>query len=99
MEIFNYFGTTLASLAGGFGTALQPVNIAMLLVGVVLGLLIGVLPGLGRTSGVAILLPISVVIAHGSPPGANAPTVTILLAGTYWGAPFGGSITSLLFST
>ena len=36
MEIFNYFGTTLASLAGGFGTALQPVNIAMLLVGVVL---------------------------------------------------------------
>ena len=98
MEIFNYFGTTLASLAGGFGTALQPVNIAMLLVGVVLGLIIGVLPGLGGTSGVAILLPISVFIAHGSLPGANATTAIILLAGIYWGALFGGVITSILFN-
>src|SRR5436309_15143987 len=98
MEIFNYFGTTLASLAGGFGTALQPVNIAMLLVGVVLGLIIGVLPGLGGTSGVAILLPISVFIAHGSLPGANATTAIICLAGIYWGALFGGVITSILFN-
>src|SRR5213080_4996406 len=98
MEIFNYFGTTLASLAGGFGTALQPVNIAMLLVGVVLGLIIGVLPGLGGTSGVAILLPISVFIAHGSLPGADTTTAVILLAGIYWGALFGGVITSILFN-
>src|SRR5437667_11455534 len=98
MEIFTYFGTTLASLAGGFGTALQPVNIAMLLVGVVLGLIIGVLPGLGGTSGVAILLPISVFIAHGSLPGANATTALILLAGIYWGALFGRVITSILFN-
>src|SRR5207237_7950743 len=98
MEIFNYFGTMLASLAGGVGTALQPVNIAMLLVGVVLGLIIGVLPGLGGTSGVAILLPISVFIAHGSLPGANATTAIILLAGIYWGALFGGVITSILFN-
>src|SRR5438093_12026793 len=72
---------TLASLAGGFATALQPINIAMLFVGVLLGLVIGVLPGLGGTSGVAILLPVTVVIARGDLPGANATTAVILLAG------------------
>src|SRR5207249_909805 len=89
---------TLASLAGGFSTALQPINIAMLLVGVLLGLVIGVLPGLGGTSGVAILLPVTVVIARGDLPGANATTAVILLAGIYWGALFGGVITSILFN-
>src|SRR5436305_6403664 len=98
MEIFNYFGTTLASLAGGFGTALQPVNMAMLLVGVVLGLIIGVLPVLGGTSDVAIHDPISVFIAHGSLPGADASTAIILLAGLYLGAVFGGVISSMLFN-
>src|SRR5437879_10532911 len=98
MEILSYFVTTLSSLAGGFATALQPINIAMLFVGVVLGLIIGVLPGLGGTSGVAILLPITVFIAHGSLPGSNATTAIILLAGIYWGALFGGVITSILFN-
>src|SRR5256884_5166055 len=98
MEIANYFVTTLSSLAGGFATALQPINVAMLLVGVILGLIIGVLPGLGGTSGVAILLPITVFIAHGSLPGSNATTAIILLAGIYWGALFGGVITSILFN-
>ncbi len=91
MEVF-------ASLAGGFATALQPINIALLFVGVVLGLIIGVLPGLGGTSGVAILLPVTVVIARGDLPGANATTAVILLAGIYWGALFGGVITSILFN-
>src|ERR671936_3043445 len=98
MELIGYFGTTLASLAGGFSTALQPVNIAMLLIAVVLGLIIGVLPGLGGTSGVAILLPITVFIAHGSLPGSNATTAIILLAGIYWGALFCGVLTSSLFN-
>ncbi len=88
----------LGLLAGGFGTALQPVNVAFLLVGCVLGLIIGVLPGLGGTSGVAILLPISVVIARGDIAGANSTTAVILLAGIYWGALFGGVITSILFN-
>src|ERR1041384_7282567 len=88
----------LGNLAGGFATALQPINIAFLLVGVVLGLIIGVLPGLGGTSGVAILLPISVVIARGDIPGATSTTAVILLAGIYWGALFGGVITSILFN-
>src|ERR671936_3005624 len=98
MELIGYFGTTLASLAGGFSTALQPVNIAMLFVGVVLGLVIGVLPGLGGTSGVAILLPISLFISKGALPGSNETTAIIFLAGIYWGALFGGVITSILFN-
>src|SRR5216684_8423657 len=88
----------LGNLAGGFATALQPINIAFLLVGVTLGLVIGVLPGLGGTSGVAILLPISVVIARGDIAGANSTTAVILLCGIYWGALFGGVITSILFN-
>src|SRR5438876_3428564 len=88
----------LGLLAGGFGTALQPINVGFLMVGVLLGLVIGVLPGLGGTSGVAILLPVTVVIARGDLPGANATTAVILLAGIYWGALFGGVITSILFN-
>jgi putative tricarboxylic transport membrane protein len=85
-------------LANGFATALQPINLVMLFVAVVLGLIIGVLPGLGGTSGVAILLPISLFIAHGSLPGSNTTTAIIFLAGIYWGALFGGVITSILFN-
>src|SRR2546426_1809314 len=88
----------LGQLAGGFGTALQPINMAMLFLAVFLGLVIGVLPGLGGTSGVAILLPITVFIAHGSLPGSNETTAIIFLAGIYWGALFGGDITSILFN-
>jgi putative tricarboxylic transport membrane protein len=91
MEVFG-------SLAGGFATALQPINLAFLLLGVGLGLVIGVLPGLGGTSGVAILLPISVVVARGDIGGANSTTAVILLCGIYWGALFGGVITSILFN-
>src|SRR5919204_661828 len=76
MEVFG-------NLAGGFATALQPVNVAFLFIGVTLGLVIGVLPGLGGTSGVAILLPISIVVARGDIQGANATTAVILLAGIY----------------
>src|SRR5207237_5976932 len=65
---------------------------------VTLGRVIGVLPGLGGTSGVAILLPISVVIARGDIAGADTTTAVILLAGIYWGALFGGVVTSILFN-
>src|SRR2546430_1218238 len=88
----------LGLLAGGFATALHPINLAFLLIGVPLGLVIGVLPGLGGTSGVATLLPISVVIARGDMAGADTTTAVILLAGIYWGALFGGVITSILFN-
>lgn len=91
MEVFG-------NLASGFATALHPINMAMLFLAVVLGQIIGVLPGLGGTSGVAILLPVTVFIAHGSLPGSDATTAIIFLAGIYWGALFGGVITSILFN-
>ena len=80
----------LTGLAYGFTVALEPYNLAFLLLGVVLGLVVGVLPGLGGTSGVAILLPVTVFIAP------NA--AIMLLAGIYWGALFGGVVTSILFN-
>src|ERR687886_1489704 len=86
----------LGGLAGGFATAGQPYNLVLLLIACFLGLVIGVLPGLGGTSGVAILLPLSVFIAN---TGASGPTsAVIFLAGIYWGALFGGVITSILFN-
>src|SRR5919106_6593452 len=87
---------TLSSLAGGFATATQPVNLLLLFIACLLGLIIGVLPGLGGTSGVAILLPVSVFIAASSPSGPTS--AVIFLAGIYWGALFGGVITSILFN-
>src|SRR3981189_48604 len=86
----------LGNLAGGFATALQPVNLFFLLVGCFLGLVIGVLPGLGGTSGVAILLPITVFIANTGPGGSTRRG--LFLCGIYWGALFGGVITSILFN-
>src|SRR6266542_5525271 len=96
MEILTGFTSTLGRLAGGFGTALQPFNLLLLTIGCFLGLIIGVLPGLGGTSGVAILLPITVFIANTGPGGATS--AVIFLAGIYWGALFGGVITSILFN-
>ncbi len=84
-------------LAQGFQVALQPANIIWLFVGIALGLIIGVLPGLGGTSGVAILLPVTVRIVSGDPTGGPT-TAVILLAGVYWGALFGGVVTSILFN-
>lgn len=84
----------LGSLGGGFLVALEPANLVFLLAGCLLGLIIGVLPGLGGTSGVAILLPISIYIARDH----SATTAIIFLAGIYWGALFGGVITSILFN-
>jgi putative tricarboxylic transport membrane protein len=80
----------LSGLAYGFSVALQPYNLAFTMLGVLLGLVVGVLPGLGGTSGVAILLPVTVFIAP------NA--AIMLLAGLYWGALFGGVVTSILFN-
>src|SRR5438445_13861340 len=97
MELLNDIGVVFSNLAGGFGTALHPINMAMLFVAVVLGLIIGVLPGLGGTSGVAILLPVTVFIAHGSLPRADGPTAIIFLPGIYRCALFGGVIPSIVF--
>src|SRR3972149_299471 len=74
----------------GIGVALQPYNFLMAMIGLVLGVIVGVLPGLGGANGVAILIPLTVTMAP-------IPGV-ILLASIYWGALYGGSITSILFN-
>ena len=74
----------------GFQIAITPFNLVLAVVGVVLGTIIGVLPGLGGANGVAILLPLTFTM---SPTGA-----IILLTCIYWGALFGGAITSILFN-
>src|ERR1051325_2258537 len=63
-------------------------------IGVILGVIIGVLPGLGGANGVAILLPLTFTMAQ-TPGGATS--AIILLSCIYWGALFGGAITSILF--
>jgi putative tricarboxylic transport membrane protein len=85
----------IASLMQGFGTALSPFNLALMLVGILLGVIIGVLPGLGGANGVAILLPLTFSLAN-QPGGATS--AIILLSCIYWGALFGGAITSILFN-
>jgi putative tricarboxylic transport membrane protein len=80
----------LASLFYGFSVALQPQNIAFMLIGLTLGIIIGVLPGLGGANGIAILLPLTFSM---SPVSA-----IIMLSCIYWGALFGGAITSILFN-
>ena len=81
---------SFSSLVFGFGVLADPMNIAYMFVGVTLGVLIGVLPGLGGANGVAILLPLTF---------SMSPTAAIImLSSIYWGALFGGAITSILFN-
>ncbi len=75
----------------GFETALSPANVGWCFVGVLLGTVIGVLPGLGSTTGVAVLLPLTLAF--------EPVTALIMLAGIYYGSQYGGTITSVLIST
>lgn len=77
-------------LMRGFAVAMQPENLVLMVAGIVLGVLIGVLPGLGGANGIAILLPLTFAL----PP----VSAIILLSCIYWGALFGGAITSILFN-
>src|SRR5215471_3316313 len=83
------------ALLGGFGVAFSPFNLLLMFVGVILGIIIGVLPGLGGANGVAILLPLTFSMAQ--QPGGTTSAI-ILLSCIYWGALFGGAITSILFN-
>ena len=80
----------LSALMQGFAVVLTPMNMLLMFVGIVLGVLIGVLPGLGGANGVAILLPLTFTM----PP----TSAIIMLSCIYWGALFGGAITSILFN-
>jgi putative tricarboxylic transport membrane protein len=80
----------IQALMQGFSVALSPANIGLMFVGILLGVIIGVLPGLGGANGVAILLPLTFSM--------NPTSAIIMLSCIYWGALFGGAITSILFN-
>ncbi|WP_222194747.1 tripartite tricarboxylate transporter permease [Modestobacter italicus] len=72
----------------GFSVALDPTNLLYVFLGVLIGTVIGVLPGLGPTATIALLLPITYTV--------EPVTAVILLAGIYYGSMYGGTITSVL---
>ena len=80
----------LANLGHGFAVAATLPNLMFMLIGITLGVLIGVLPGLGGANGIAILLPLTFSM--------NPTSAIIMLSCIYWGALFGGAITSILFN-
>ncbi len=83
--------TVLDHLATGIATVLTPVNLLLLALGVLVGMVIGVMPGLGPSAGIAILLPVTFSL---DPTGA-----VVMLAAIYYGAMYGGTITSVLINT
>ena len=82
----------LANLADGFGTALSLQNLSLALLGTFLGTMMGALPGLGPANGVAILIPLAFTLGLGATPAL------ILLTSVYYGAMYGGRISSILLN-
>ncbi|MFV1878157.1 tripartite tricarboxylate transporter permease [Nioella sp.] len=81
----------LEGLLLGLSAAVTPVNLMMVVFGCVIGTLIGMLPGLGPMSIIAIMIPVAI--------GLGDPTAAlILLSGVYYGAIFGGSTSSILLN-
>ncbi|MEE9548840.1 MAG: tripartite tricarboxylate transporter permease, partial [Candidatus Binatia bacterium] len=81
MDTFNL-------LINGFFIAFQPLNLALVIFGCTVGLFIGAMPGLGSVNGVAILLPMTFLV----PP----TSAVIFLAAIYYGAMYGGAISSIM---
>src|SRR5678809_798169 len=81
----------LSNLALGFSVALTPFNLLMAVAGVLVGILIGALPGVGPPSGVAMLLPLTF--------GMDPTSGIIMLAALYAGTMYGGTITAVLINT
>jgi putative tricarboxylic transport membrane protein len=81
----------LSDLLNGFATAITPVNLAYACIGVILGTAIGVLPGIGPSMSVALLLPLTF--------GLDPTAAFIMFAGIYYGSMYGGSTTSILLNT
>ena len=80
----------LGNLGLGFSVALQPQNLLFALIGVILGTIVGALPGIGPSASIAVLLPLTF--------GMDATTALIMLAGIYYGAMYGGTLTSVLIN-
>ena len=80
----------VSGMLHGFAVALEPVNLWWCFVGVFLGTVVGILPGLGPPATIAMLLPLTFQM--------NPTTAIIMLAGIYYGAKYGGSTTSILLN-
>jgi putative tricarboxylic transport membrane protein len=80
----------LAQLASGFAAALTLKHLAMCFLGVLMGQMVGVLPGIGPAAAIALLLPLTF--------GADPTGAIILFAGIYYGSQYGGTLTSVLVS-
>lgn len=80
----------IVELLQGFATAVTPTNLLMCFIGVLLGQIIGVLPGIGPSAAIALLLPITY--------GASPTAAIIMFSGLYYGAQYGGTLTSVLIN-
>lgn len=83
---------TLANLALGFSVAVTPFTLMLAVIGCFLGTIIGALPGLGPSNGVAILIPITFTL------GLDATSALVLMTSVYYGAMYGGRISSILLN-
>src|SRR5919204_6896720 len=81
---------SITSLIYGFNIALQPQNLLYCFIGVTMGTLVGVLPGIGPTATIALLLPATFKV--------NPVSALIMLSGICYGAMYGGSTTSILLN-
>src|SRR3972149_5738005 len=79
-----------ADLLQGFASALTPTHLMMCFAGVFLGQIVGVLPGIGPSAAIALLLPLTY--------NADPTAAIIMFAGIYYGAQYGGTLTSVLIS-
>ncbi len=79
---------TFQSLVNGFAVAFTPVNLLYVFVGTFVGTVIGVMPGIGPAATISLLIPLTF--------GMNPTSALIMLAGIYYGAQYGGSMTSIL---
>ncbi|MDB5743967.1 MAG: tctA [Polaromonas sp.] len=82
---------SIVHILNGFDVSLQPINLWYTFAGVLMGTVIGVLPGIGPSAGIALLIPMSY--------GLEPTSALIMMAGVYYGAQYGGSATSILINT
>ena len=82
----------LSNLALGFSIALSPITLMLAVIGCFLGTIIGALPGLGPSNGVAILIPLTFAL------GLDATSALVLMTAVYYGAMYGGRISSILLN-
>ncbi|MGH3306871.1 MAG: tripartite tricarboxylate transporter permease, partial [Nocardioides sp.] len=84
MDVFD-------QLLNGIAGVMTPTNMLLLAAGVLMGMIVGVMPGLGPSAGLAILLPLTF--------GLDPTGAIVMLAAVYYGAMYGGTITSVLINT